>query len=92
MKRIFNICLFSILLTFSGQSLAEERIQMKGTSIIGNRELPKMLYIVPWKASNLPDMDEPPLQRLVDDALRPIDRDEFRRQILLYELQSAPSK
>ena len=67
----------------SGQ--AEERLEMEGTAIIGNQELPKVLYIVPWKQSELPDLSEPPLQSLIDDALAPIDREEFRREVLYHD-------
>lgn len=64
---------------------AEERLEMEGTAIIGNQELPKVLYIVPWKPSELPDISEPPLQSLIDDALAPIDREEFRREVLYHD-------
>jgi hypothetical protein len=29
---------------------AQEKLQMEGTEITGNKELPKVLYIVPWKS------------------------------------------
>ncbi len=61
---------------------AEERLEMEGTAIIGNQELPKVLYIVPWKPSELPEVSEPPLQSLIDDALAPVDREEFRREVI----------
>ena len=64
---------------------AEERLEMEGTAIIGNQELPKVLYIVPWKSSELPDLSEPPLQSLIDDALAPVDREEFRREVLYHD-------
>ena len=64
---------------------AEERLEMEGTAIIGNQELLKVLYIVPWKQSELPDLSEPPLQSLIDDALMPIDREEFRREVLYHD-------
>jgi hypothetical protein len=64
---------------------AEERLEMEGTAIIGNQELPKVLYIVPWKPSELPDLSEPPLQSLIDDALTPVDREEFRREVLYHD-------
>ncbi len=78
--------LFSVGIFFSVQ--AEERLEMEGTAIIGNQELPKVLYIVPWKPSELPDMSEPPLQSLIDDALAPVDREEFRREVLYHDALS----
>ena len=45
-----TIVLFIVLLSaFSFASSAQDRIELEGMSIIGNKELPKMLYIVPWK-------------------------------------------
>jgi len=61
---------------------AEDRLEMEGTAIIGNQELPKVLYIVPWKASQLPALNEPPLASLIDEALMPLDREVFRRQLV----------
>ena len=60
---------------------AEDKLKMDGTSIIGNQELPKVLYIVPWKNSEVPDMGQPPLESLIDEALQPIDREVFQRQV-----------
>ena len=60
---------------------AEDKLKMDGTAIIGNQELPKVLYIVPWKQSEVPDMNQPPLESLIDDALQPIDREVFQRQV-----------
>jgi len=67
----------------SGFSIAhaEDKLKMDGTAIIGNQELPKVLYIVPWKKSEVPDMTQPPLESLIDEALQPIDREVFQRQV-----------
>ena len=80
-----------ILLTFFSLSLpliAEDRISLEGISIIGNKELPKMLYIVPWKKSELPELNAPPIESLIDEALAPIDRDNFKRKIRYYQIYS----
>ncbi len=79
-SQFLNVILLYAAFVFSGQ--AEERLEMEGTAIIGNPELPKVLYIVPWKQSELPNISEPPLQSLIDDALAPIDRAEFRREVM----------
>ena len=68
--------------------LSEDRIKMEGTSIIGNKELPKMLYIVPWKNSELPEISTPPIKSLVEDALAPIERETFKRQLYNYYVYS----
>ncbi len=65
---------------------AETRIEMQGTAIIGNQELPKILYIVPWKKSDLPAMKRPPIAQLISEVLAPLDREEFRRQIYYHRV------
>ena len=53
---------------------ADERKELEGLSIIGNRELPNILYIVPWKSPGMPDMIDIPLTTLINQSLVPIDR------------------
>ena len=83
-----QILIFFSLFISSGTLLAEDRIDLKGISIIGNKELPKMLYIVPWKNSELPEMNVPPIESLIDEALAPVDRDSFKRKIRYYQIYS----
>jgi hypothetical protein len=61
--------------------LAQDRADVDRTQIIGNRELPKVLYIVPWKKPLPGDLAGRPLVSVVDEALAPIDRDVFRREV-----------
>jgi len=62
---------------------AEERA-LSGTSVIGNREVPKSLYIVPWKNSEVGVQTD--LSRdLLDEGATPVDPREFRRQVDFYE-------
>jgi hypothetical protein len=60
---------------------AQDRADMDRTQIIGNRELPKVLYIVPWKKPVPGDLSSRPLESVLDEALAPVDRDVFRRQV-----------
>ena len=64
---------------------AEERLDLEGTTITGNQELPKALHIVPWKAAGTGDLAGRPLNSLVDELLAPIDRDVFLRELEYYE-------
>ena len=61
------------------------RLDLDATSIRGNQELPKVLYIVPWKESGLGEPAGRPLNSLVDEALSPVDREVFRRQIRYFD-------
>jgi hypothetical protein len=60
---------------------ADDRATIDRTNIIGNRELPKVLYIVPWKKPMAGDLSGPPDESVLDEALAPVDRDVFRRQV-----------
>ncbi len=82
--KIINCSLFVILTFYYAAAYAEDRLNLDGTAIIGNQELPKVLYIVPWKKSEVPDMNQPPLESLIDEALQPIDREVFQRQVNYY--------
>ena len=62
-------------------ALAQDRAEIDRAQIIGNRELPKVLYIVPWKKPVPGDLSSRPLDSVLDEALAPVDRDVFRRQV-----------
>jgi hypothetical protein len=66
-----------------GKSL--DRLELDTTQITGNRELPKVLYIVPWKRSDLGDLVGRPVNSLLDEVLTPVDRDVFQRQNRYYD-------
>ena len=73
-----------------GLALAQDRADIDRSQIIGNRELPKVLYIVPWKKPIPGEMSGRPVASVLDEALAPIDRDVFRRQ-LSYGQQLQPA-
>jgi hypothetical protein len=68
---------------------AVDRAEVDRTQIIGNKELPKVLYIVPWKKPVPGPLAARPRASLLDEVLSPLDRAEFRRQ-LSYRDQVAP--
>ena len=75
-----------VLLLFCYSVAAEEPAQeLDGISVIGNRELPKALVIVPWKAPEPGELDGKPLQSLIDEVLGPIDKDVHKRKVSYYE-------
>jgi hypothetical protein len=64
---------------------AEDHLQLDTTQITGNQELPKVLYIVPWKKSDLGDLLGKPANSLLDEVLQPVDRDVFKRENRYYD-------
>jgi len=81
-----------VLLFFSVVVSAEEPIEMKGTNIRGSSELPKVLYIVPWKKAELGDILMQAGISMFDDELAPLDRDVFRRQVQYYNILNEQEK
>ena len=59
---------------------AQDRADIDRTQIIGNRELPKVLYIVPWKKPLPGQLSGRPVHSVLDEALSPVDREVFKRQ------------
>jgi hypothetical protein len=55
-----------------------------GMNVSGNRELPNVLYIIPWKG-NLTEAKLPDIERLIDEVYEPVDPDVFARQVGFYE-------
>jgi len=64
---------------------AMDSLDLDSTVITGNQELPKVLYIVPWKKAELGQLPGRPVNSLVNEILEPVDRDEFRRRIAYYD-------
>ena len=60
---------------------AQESLQLEGTEITGNKELPMVLYILPWKSVERFDIESPPIVSIMDQKLVPLDRATFKRTI-----------
>jgi hypothetical protein len=75
---------------------AKDRLDLESSQITGNRELPKVLYIVPWRRAELGDLVGRPVNSLLDEVLEPVDRDVFRRQNRYFDAlqpnEAAPAK
>jgi hypothetical protein len=70
-----------------GEGGSEPKL-ISGISIVGNNETPKSLFIVPWKSSEI-GSETGLTSGLMDDSLRPVDRDVFMRGIDFYEIRHA---
>ena len=81
----------SVLLLLLSQTmvLAEENKvdtevkELSGISIIGNKEAPKSLYIVPWQNSEV-GVATSLNSGLLDDSMRPVDKEVFLRELDFY--------
>jgi hypothetical protein len=68
-----------------GAKKGPDRLELDTSDVRGNRELPKVMYIVPWKKSDLGDLVGRPANSLLDEVLQPLDRDVFQRQNRYYD-------
>jgi hypothetical protein len=75
----------------SGQKTAPkiDRLELGTATVTGDREQPKVMYIVPWKRSDIGDLAGKPMNSLVDEILAPVDRDVFKREVLYYHAVQA---
>jgi hypothetical protein len=62
------------------QPATMDRLELGSTTITGNRELPKVMYVVPWKRADIGELGGKPLRSLVDEVLEPVDREVFGRE------------
>jgi hypothetical protein len=64
---------------------ASDRLELGTATVTGDREQPKVMYIVPWKKSDIGDLAGKPMNSLVDEILAPVDRDVFKREVSYYK-------
>ena len=66
-----------------------DRLELGTATVTGSQEQPKVMYIVPWKRSDIGDLSGKPMNSLVDEILAPVDRDVFKREVLYYHAVQA---
>lgn len=88
-KVIMNIVLLwlmSVTVVYAEKEKVDTEVkELSGISIIGNKEAPKSLYIVPWQNSEV-GVATSLSSGLLDDSMRPVDKEVFLRELDFYEL------
>ncbi len=90
MKKSITLFLYLMLSCFSillqaVENNKEEARELSGISIIGNKEAPKSLYIVPWKNSQV-GIKTSLNSGLLNKSMMPVDKEVFLRELEYYEL------
>jgi hypothetical protein len=80
---------FTILISPFRLFAEDDVKELSGISIIGNKEAPKSLYIVPWKNSEV-GVETSLTSGLFDESSRLIDKEVFLRELEFYELTQIP--
>ena len=91
---LFRKYILTLFLSFiiSGVSYAEKKkkVEVKalsGISIIGNKDAPKSLYIVPWRSSEI-GIETDLSSSLLNEGMHPVDKDVFIRELNFYEIST----
>ena len=88
-KATLNIILLWLMLqtlAVAGENKVDSEVkELSGISIIGNKEAPKSLYIVPWQNSEV-GVATSLSSGLLDDSMSPVDKEVFLRELDFYEL------
>lgn len=81
MKKVFVIIL--LLTGLSASTQAEDRLELETTIIKGNKELPQILYVVPWKDIKRSRKKEQQivLYSLFGDLFDPVHPDELSHKV-----------
>ena len=82
--KFWMTALFTLSFCVVQPSVAEQRLDLEGTAIFGNKESPNVLYVVPWRSAKRLTGMMPPETGRREELLSPLDRDVFRRQIDWY--------
>jgi len=83
--RILPALILLVAIVSSTAVSAQQSLQMEGTEITGNKELPMVLYIVPWKSVRRFEIESPPITSIMDQKLVPLERASFQRTINYHE-------
>lgn len=85
--------MLSLLVLFQHSATAADANQgssepkmISGISIVGNNETPKSLFIVPWKSSEI-GAETNLSSGMMDDSMRPVDKEVFMREINFYDIR-----
>ena len=74
----------ALLLAAAGAAPGEDRIELETQSIRGAKELPKVIYIVPWKNSRLGGLMGAGGGGSFAESLQPLDPEVFGLQVRYY--------
>lgn len=88
MRLMRTLCMLGpALAAIAGAAAAAEpeRLDLDASAIRGNQELPRVLYIVPWKDPAMAELAGRPVNSLLDEVLAPVDREVFLRTTRYHE-------
>lgn len=73
--------LLSVMALAASASLAQQATTTLSSKVMGNRELPRVLYIVPWRQPGEMQFDWQPEAGIAQELFQPLRRDEYLRRL-----------
>lgn len=67
--------------TLANKKMVQDATISLQTTITGNQEQPKVLYILPWQSPQTADVDFEPLDNQQKAVFNHVERDELRREL-----------
>ena len=89
MSAFYTRLLAAGLLCTSVTAFAQEPSVRLESRVTGNRELPKVTYILPWRQPAEVDFSWTPEPGIAADLFQPLRRDEYRRRL---QYQNIPAE
>ena len=89
-KNILIILFLSLMInnvSYAEKKKKDNAKTLSGISIIGNKDAPKSLYIVPWRSSEL-GLETDLNSSLLNEGMHPVDKDVFIRELNFYEIST----
>ena len=76
-------CFSAVVFTFGSNigALAQEPIVTLRSTVTGNQEQPRVMYIVPWQQPGGSDFEYVMESSIGDELFAPVDREEFVRSM-----------
>jgi hypothetical protein len=90
LQRITHILMLAAAVTATA-AIGEENSppddikELQGINIVGNKEVPKSLFIIPWQTTEH-EQNTSLTSNFSDSSMQPLDRESFQQQLWLHEL------
>ena len=85
-----SVIVIVFLLLCSISALSEEAVVVLRSTVKGNQEQPRVMYIVPWQRPGDSSLEYQPMDSLVNDLFTPVDRAEFTRELQYRDILTEP--
>ncbi len=76
-----RLILAALIMLLPLELVSQEAVVVLRSTVKGNQEQPKVMYIVPWQRPGDNSLEYQPMESLVNELFTPVDRGEFVREL-----------